>query len=220
MGDLVTPRWQLELGMEFLQEQSVPGISEQLIEPLEVFLALLIKWNRVYNLTAVRDPIEMVDRHLVESLLMNRWLPTSSQAEDGVFDVMDIGSGAGLPVIPLAIARPDLSFVSIESNGKKSRFQQQALLEMKLSNVKIVNDRVENVSIRAHTVVARAFTAPEAFLTIAQPLCMSGGQVVIMLGHAERFPSDLDSAYTLDELVELSVPGTESARHIALCRRH
>ena len=220
MSDLVTPRWQLELGVEFLQEQSVPDVSEALIEPLENFLELLVKWNRVYNLTAVREPVEMVDRHLVESLIMNRWLPTSSRAQSGVFDVMDIGSGAGLPVIPLAIARPDLSFVSIESNGKKTRFQQQVLLEMKLPNIHIINDRVENVSTNAHFVLSRAFTAPEDFLRIAEPLCEQNGQVAIMLGHAERFPTQLSAQYSLEELVEVSVPGTESARHVALCRRH
>ncbi|MFT5895067.1 MAG: 16S rRNA (guanine527-N7)-methyltransferase [bacterium] len=219
MSDLVTPRWQLELGIEFLQEQSIPAISEALIEPLVVFLELLVKWNRVYNLTAVRDPVEMVDRHLVESLIMNRWLPSVTQACDGVFDVMDIGSGAGLPVIPLAITRPDLSFVSIESNGKKCRFQQQATMELKLPNVHIINDRVENVSISAHMVLSRAFTAPEDFLRIAQPLCAKNGQVAIMLGHAKRFPAQLPDHYSLEEFVELSVPGTESARHVALCRR-
>ena len=220
MSDLVTPRWQIELGVEFLQEQLVPDVSDALIDPLEVFLELLVKWNRVYNLTAVREPVEMVDRHLVESLIMNRWLPTSSRAESGVFDVMDIGSGAGLPVLPLAIARPDLSFVSIESNGKKTRFQQQVLLEMKLPNVHIINDRVENVSTSAHFVLARAFTAPEEFLRIAEPLCRQNGQVAIMLGQAERFPNQLSQQYSLEELVEVSVPGTESARHVALCRRH
>lgn len=220
MSDLVTPRWQLELGIEFLQDQSVPDINEALIDPLETFLALLVKWNRVYNLTAVREPVEMVDRHLVESLILNRWLPISTRAEEGVFDVMDIGSGAGLPIIPLAIARPDLSFVSIESNGKKTRFQQQVLLEMKLPNVHIINDRVENVSVSAHMVLARAFTAPEEFLRIAQPLCTKNGQVLTMLGHAERFPAQLSDEYTLEELVEVEVPGTESARHVALCRRH
>lgn len=220
MSDLVTPHWQLEQGIEFLQDQSVPGISEALIQPLEQFLDLLVKWNRVYNLTAVRDPVEMVDRHLVESLLMSRWLPPVTQASAEVFDVMDIGSGAGLPVIPLAIARPDLSFVSIESNGKKSRFQQQVLLELKLSNVHIINDRVENVSISSHTVLARAFTAPEKFLQIAQPLCVANGRVVIMLGQAELLPTQLPEQYSLEELIELNVPGTESARHVALCRRH
>jgi 16S rRNA (guanine527-N7)-methyltransferase len=220
LSDLVTPRWQLELGIEFLQEQSVPNITDALIDPLEKFLNLLVKWNKVYNLTAVREPVEMVDRHFVDSLIMNRWMRNSTNASEGVFDVMDIGSGAGLPVIPLAIARPDLSFVSIESSGKKTRFQQQALLELKLPNVRIINDRIQNVTIRAHTVLARAFTAPAEFLTIAQPLCTKNGQVAIMLGHAERFPADLSSDYTLEELLEVSIPGTESARHVALCRRH
>jgi len=209
----------LKLGLETLQAQAVPGISDQLFDPLDKYLSLLSKWNRVYNLTAVRDPVQMVDRHLMDSLMMCRWLPQSTNLSDAQFDVMDIGSGAGLPVVPLAIARPDLSFVSVESNGKKTRFQQQSLLELNLSNVTIVNDRVENISQNAHTVISRAFTAPADFLEIAFPLCAENGQVVIMLGQADRFPSKIPVGYDLEALLEVDVPGTESARHVAVCRR-
>lgn len=209
---------QLQVSLQLLKAQSIPHVSDDLLPKLDQFLQLLAKWNRVYNLTAVRDPVQMVDRHIMDSLIMNRWLPEPAMAE-GVSDVMDIGSGAGLPVIPLAISRPDLSFASIESNGKKTRFQQQAVMELKLSNVRVINERVENVHETAQMVLSRAFTAPEDFLRICQPLCAQNGQVAIMLGQVERFPSKLSEDYVLEELVAVDVPGTESARHVAVCRR-
>jgi len=209
---------QLQASLQLLKAQSIPHVSDDLLPKLEQFLQLLSKWNRVYNLTAVRDPVHMVDRHIMDSLIMNRWMPEPTMAE-GLSDVMDIGSGAGLPVIPLAISRPDLSFISIESNGKKTRFQQQAVMELKLPNVRVINERVENVHETAQMVLSRAFTAPEDFLQICVPLCAQNGRVAIMLGQVERFPPTLSEEYVLEELVAVDVPGTESARHVAVCRR-
>lgn len=209
---------QLQASLQLLKAQSIPHVSDDLLPKLEQFLQLLSKWNRVYNLTAVRDPVQMVDRHIMDSLIMNRWMPEPTMAE-GLSDVMDIGSGAGLPVIPLAISRPDLSFISIESNGKKTRFQQQAVMELKLPNVRVINERVENVHETAQMVLSRAFTAPEDFLQICVPLCAQNGRVAIMLGQVERFPPTLSEEYVLEELVAVDVPGTESARHVAVCRR-
>lgn len=211
---------QLLDGLNHLQTQQVPGISSEQQSGLLHYLDMLAKWNRVYNLTAVRQVSQMVDRHLLDSLVLSRWLSPQSEASQGIADVMDVGSGAGLPVIPLAIARPDLSFVSIESNGKKTRFQQQAILELGLTNVELINDRVENVNTLAGMVVSRAFTAPEQFLHIAHPLTAEAGRVVIMLGLAERFPEVVPTGFTLEELVNVTVPGTDSARHVAVCRRH
>lgn len=209
---------QLQASLQLLKAQSIPHVSDDLLPKLEQFLQLLSKWNRVYNLTAVRDSVHMVDRHIMDSLIMNRWMPEPTMAE-GLSDVMDIGSGAGLPVIPLAISRPDLSFISIESNGKKTRFQQQAIMELKLPNVRVINERVENVHETAQMVLSRAFTAPEDFLQICVPLCAQNGRVAIMLGQVERFPPTLSEEYVLEELVAVDVPGTESARHVAVCRR-
>lgn len=209
---------QLQASLQLLKAQSIPHVSDDLLPKLEQFLQLLAKWNRVYNLTAVRDPVQMVDRHIMDSLILNRWMPEPTMAEE-LSDVMDIGSGAGLPVIPLAISRPDLSFISIESNGKKTRFQQQAVMELKLPNVRVINERVENVHETAQMVLSRAFTAPEEFLRICVPLCAQKGRVAIMLGQVERFPPTLSEEYVLEELVAVDVPGTESARHVAVCRR-
>ena len=216
---VLVPQDQLSEGIAKLAEQGLPAIEPALHEPLLAYLSLLAKWNRTYNLTAVRDPAKMLDRHLLDSLMINRWLPEKPHLQHSVADVMDIGSGAGLPVLPLAIIRPDLQFVSVESNGKKTRFQQQALMELGIKNVKLVNQRIEVVTDTAHLVLSRAFTAPQDFLSIAHPRCAELGRVAIMLGVAERMPHDVGPLYFLEEMVEVEMPGTDSARHIAVCRR-
>ncbi len=241
----------LKRGLEVLTSAGMPPVCAPAQDQLLALLDLLHKWNRVYNLTAVRDKSKMVERHLLDSLVMSRWLPASrttsapniiaaacaasgnsaatmndgtgasptTNASTAIFDVMDIGTGAGLPVLPLAIVRPDLSFLSIESNGKKTRFQQQVLLELGINNVRVAQQRVESVQAQAHTVLARAFTAPADFLRIAESLCVDQGTVLVMLGQAEKLPTTVAPNYELIELVAVDVPGTESARHVALCRR-
>lgn len=212
-------RESLDQGLLQLADSGLPAIGERQREHLIHLVVLMAKWNKVHNLTAVRDPLQMVDRHLLDSLVMSRWLPVQSAAEQAVFDVMDVGTGAGLPVLPLALIRPDLQFLSVESNGKKTRFQQQAVLELGLNNVTVRQDRIENVRDQAMLVLSRAFTAPVDFLRIAETLCVPDGVVAVMLGRAERLPDSLLPAYELQELVQVKVPGTDSARHVALCRR-
>lgn len=213
---------QLDRGLVALAATDASCINQETREQLLGFVGLLSKWNRVYNLTAVRDPQEMVTRHLLDSLVLSPWLPRVKSDPADVsdcWDVLDIGTGAGLPVLPLAIVHPELSFLSVESNGKKTRFQQQAVLELGLTNVKIENKRIEDVNALARVVTSRAFTAPEDFLRIAEPLCAKNGLVAIMLGLAERMPEALPESFVLQELVKVDVPNTESARHVALCRR-
>jgi len=213
----------LDQGLDTMSQPGLSGVDPDARGQLLRYIDLLGKWNRVYNLTAVRDPAQMVTRHLLDSLVLRPWLPKAgahSIAEASVVaDVLDIGSGAGLPVLPLAIVHPELSFISVESNGKKTRFQQQVVLELGLSNVQIMNDRVEHISAQAKFVTSRAFTAPLDFLTIAAPLCTPTGTIAVMLGLAERLPTRLPEPFLLEELVEVAVPCTESARHLALCRR-
>lgn len=186
------------------------------IDMLDAFLALIVKWNRAYNLTAVRDIDQMIPRHIIDSLSLLPHLHTSknSNVEDD-FDVIDIGSGAGLPVIPLAIVHPELRFLSIESNGKKTRFQQQAKLELGLQNVTVMQERAENVSAQASCVVSRAFTAPDKFLQIADRLCKPGGQVLIMLGKADKLPDTLPMPFTLQSVARVRIDEMDSERHIA-----
>jgi 16S rRNA (guanine527-N7)-methyltransferase len=216
----------LDQGLQQLAAACPLSISNTDRERLLKLVVLLHKWNKVYNLTAIRDPSQMVGRHLLDSLVLSRWLPAASivpaadrPSSATLHDVMDVGTGAGLPVLPLAIVRPDLRFLSVESNGKKARFQQQALLELGIANVTVVQARVETIVDSAQLVMSRAFTAPAHFLQLAQSLCAPCGRVAVMLGHAERLPESVGPAYELMELVEIDVPGIESARHVALCRR-
>ena len=187
-------------------------------DSLVKYVQLLAKWNRVYNLTAIRDPVAMVHRHLLDSLVLCRWLPRQAAGTDNA-DVIDVGSGAGLPVLPLSILRPDLAFVSIESNGKKIRFQRQVLVELALENVDIRHQRVQDTQAKAEIVTSRAFTAPEEFLQIASPLCSLSGRIIIMLTHTDKLPEPLPAGFALQELVALDIPGSKVPRHIAVCRR-
>ena len=213
----------LDRGLDSITASGLLAVDQGAREQLLRFVDLLGKWNKVYNLTAVRDPHQMVTRHLLDSLILRPWLPAvyaqPVNVGPALIDVLDIGSGAGLPVLPLAIVHPELSFLSVESNGKKTRFQQQVLLELGLTNVQIVNKRVEDVVAQAKFVTSRAFTAPGDFLQIAEPLCAPNGVIAIMLGLAERLPAVLPEPFLLQELVEVAVPSTESSRHVALCRR-
>ena len=208
----------LEAGLAQLVRDTGWPLPGDLQEQLLQYVSLLIKWNRVYNLTAVHDSLAIVERHLLDSLSLLRWLPATSCTSDKLTDVMDIGSGAGLPVLPLAMARPDLEFVSVESNGKKTRFQHQVLVELGLKNVIVKNQRVQDVSQQAVFITSRAFTAPEPFLQLTQPLCVPRSLVVLMLAHAGAMPESLPAPFALEELMPLQVPGTSAPRHIALCR--
>ncbi|MFK7859143.1 MAG: 16S rRNA (guanine(527)-N(7))-methyltransferase RsmG [Granulosicoccus sp.] len=208
----------LELGLAHLSEHHDVQIADTYYPALLQYVSLLVKWNRVYNLTAIREPCAMVQRHLMDSLVLCRWLPAISRADETRVDVVDIGSGAGLPVLPLAIVRPDLIFASIESNGKKTRFQQQVLVELSIGNVRISNQRVQDVSLEADFVTSRAFTAPDAFLRIATSLCSNQAQVAIMLAHSDKLPEPLPDTFLLQELVPVDIPGNSAPRHIAMCR--
>lgn len=191
-------------------------VCDQLIE----LVGLIDKWNRVYNLTAIRNPHEMLSRHLLDSLTLLPYLDDAPQTTSlQVFDLMDMGSGAGLPILPLAIARPRLRMLSVESNGKKARFQVQAALELELSNVTVAQKRIEDVEAYAVTVVSRAFRAPATFLQHASPRCAEGGQALIMLGKAEKLPETLPDGFSLVGVHAVELPGSDAMRHIAQCRR-
>jgi len=187
------------------------------------FLLLMRKWNRVYNLTAVRSIDDMVGRHILDSLSVLPWLPettnlfVSKPNSIAPLDVIDVGSGAGIPVLPLAIIRPDLQFLSVESNGKKTRFQQQAILELGLKNVRVCQERIEKAHDKAHTVISRAFTSPEKFILAVDKNCLPESRVIIMLGLKERLPTVLPLGYTILELVEIEVPQSDATRHVAIC---
>jgi len=194
------------------------GTRERLVR----FVRLLEKWNRVHNLTAVREAHEMIGRHLLDSLALLPWLPApegEAPGTDDAVDLLDIGSGGGLPVIPLAIARPALACLSVEAAGKKVRFQRQAVLELGLPGVEARHARIEDVRTRALVVVSRAFAAPADFLERAAPRCATGGVVLVMLGRRERLPEPLPAPFALEAIEALDIPFDSGVRHVAVCRK-
>jgi 16S rRNA (guanine527-N7)-methyltransferase len=150
-----------------------PGADEA--AALAAYLNLLEHWNRVHNLTGVRDRAELVDRHLVESLALEPFVVGAR--------VADIGSGAGLPGIPLAIRLPEISFTLIESRRKRASFLRQVAATLGLANVSVSHGRAEQLSLRPFTtVLARAVASPAGLLSVVTPLVEPGGRLVLLTG--------------------------------------
>lgn len=184
-------------------------LDDERIERLIRLLDLLSIWNRVYNLTAIRDPAEMLTHHLLDSLAVEPRLLGPS--------VLDLGTGAGLPGLPLAIARPELAFVLLDSNGKKIRFVRQAILELGIGNAEPVHSRMESYrpTGKFSTILARALASVAGIRAVATPLLASPGRLLIMKG---RMPTDELADPTLHGLPirahRLSVPFLEAERHL------
>lgn len=175
------------------------------------YLALVSKWNKAYNLTAVREPERMLTHHLLDSLAV---LPHVRGRR-----VLDVGSGAGLPGIPLALARPEWLVTLLDANHKKATFLRQAVIELRLTNVDVVCERVEAWAPGQpfDTVVSRAFSDLPEFLALAGRLCAREGIVIAMKGvypHEEL--AQLPAEYRLNSVVPLNVPGVDAERHAAL----
>jgi 16S rRNA (guanine527-N7)-methyltransferase len=178
---------------------------------LLAFVRLLAKWNAAYNLTAVRDPQAMITRHLLDSLVLLPYLQGPR--------VLDIGTGPGLPGMPLAIARPDCSFTLLDANAKKTRFVTQAVGELGLKNVDVVQTRVENYRPveKFDTLVARALSSIADMLMNARHLCAPGGRFLAMKGvYPEEELAAIPADYVVSEVVALKVPGLDAARHLAI----
>lgn len=175
---------------------------------LLAFAALLAKWNRVYNLTALREESQMVTHHLLDSLSVLPFLDARSLA--------DIGAGGGLPGIPLAIARPELQVVLVESSHKKASFLQQAKTELDLGNTTIVNERVEQWQPEAKfdAVISRAFSDIADFVRLTQHLVDRGRWYAMKGGNPHDETAQLPKGFRVDKLIALKVPGLDAARHL------
>ncbi len=177
------------------------------------FVRLLAKWNSVYNLTAVRDPQEMVTVHLLDSLAV---LPHLRGPR-----VLDVGSGAGLPGVPLALARPGLQFVLLDANAKKIRFIAQAVAELALPNVEAVHARVERYrpAVPFDTVLARAFGSIAAMLDVAGGHLAAGGRLLALKGgYPEEELRALPPGWRVAAVEPLQVPGLRE-RHVVIVTR-
>jgi 16S rRNA (guanine527-N7)-methyltransferase len=181
------------------------------VATLERYLDLLEKWNRVYNLTAIRERSRMVTHHLLDSLAV---LPHVRGPR-----VLDVGSGAGLPGIPLAVASPALHVTLLESNHKKSAFLTQAVAELQLANVQVVTERVESwqPEARFDTIVSRAFAELGEFAALAGRLLAPQGVLAAMKGvHPFEEIERLPQGYRVQQVVRLRVPGLDAERHLVL----
>ena len=200
----------LESGLDALGVAVSTSARSSLLEYCE----LLIKWNKTFNLTSVDDPEQMISLHLLDSLAVLPFLPGGR--------VLDVGTGAGLPGIPLAIARPEQKFVLLDSNGKKTRFLVQASGQLGLENVEVVNQRVELY--QAHelfdVIISRAFSSLGQFLSACNHLLSPRGQFLAMKGKLpEDELHDLPDGFQLESSVELKIPGLEAERRLLMLRR-
>jgi 16S rRNA (guanine527-N7)-methyltransferase len=182
------------------------------LDALLAFIQLMVKWNQAYNLTAVRDPLDMVAIHLLDSLAV---LPHLQAPR-----IADIGTGAGLPGIPLAICLPDQDFVLVDSNAKKTRFVRQAVLELKLKNVEVVHSRVELFKAKAlfSTVITRAFAGMADIVKLTEHLLAEGGVLLAMKGRLpEQELAELKAAYSV---IPIKAPGIDAERCLIRVERH
>lgn len=190
-------------------------LSEQQITLLMDYLALLIKWNAVYNLTAVRDPAQMVVQHILDSLAV-------VAAFDGVSNVLDVGAGGGLPGMVLAIARPQMQVAMIDTVHKKTAFLTQVKVELGLRNVTVHTGRVEQLQV-AHqfeVITSRAFAELSDFINWSGHLLAPGGRFIAMKGiHPQQELSRLPDDWVVREVRALAVPGLQAQRHLIFIER-
>lgn len=188
-------------------------LNDHQIDQLISYLNLLIKWNKAYNLTAVRDPLEMVNRHLIDSLSIVPYIKGKR--------IIDVGSGPGLPGIPMAICYPELPVTTLDSNGKKTRFQLQVKTELSLENLTVVNDRVENCEFEPFDqVISRAFASIEDMIKWTHQLCSKEGVFLAMKGlYPEDELSALPDGFELKTCHRLQVPETDGERHLLVLGR-
>ena len=206
--------------LEPLRPAVVAGLAtlgfapEPLADRLLDYLALLTRWNATYNLTAIRDPAEMVPKHLMDSLAVAQFVGGT---------LADIGSGAGLPGIPLALALPELEVTVVESNGKKARFLREAQRHLGLKNLRVAESRAE--SVRAPTqfgcLVSRAFGSLAEFVRVGAHMLADDGRLLAMKGLE---PADevaaLPTGWRITATHMLTVPGLAARRHLLVIERY
>ena len=201
--------WQARLDQGLQQGGNL--LSESQRNHLLSYLELLQKWNKVHNLTAVRDPAEMVTLHLLDSLSV---LPHIN-----VERLLDVGSGAGLPGIPLAVCRPDLQVTVMDASQKKASFMRQAKAELGLGNLEVVCGRVEQYQPPRifDAIISRAFSDLKEFVSLTRHLLMPGGSWLAMKGvHPHDELAQLPADVQVIDILPLHVPGLDAQRHLVV----
>lgn len=198
-------------GLRGLAPELPPAASEQLL----AYLAELHKWNATYNLTAIRDPAEMATRHVLDSLALLPLLPQTGR-------VLDVGSGAGIPGLILAIVRPGLHIAVLDSNGKKARFMRHAVRTLALANVEVIEGRAEDFrpAVQFDVIVSRAFAALADFVACTEQALAADGRWLAMKGKvSDEERAALPSTMLIESIQPLTVPGLAEARCCVVLRR-
>lgn len=175
------------------------------------YLHLLMEWNRVYNLTAIRKPQEILIKHIFDSLIILPYLYGQ--------DILDVGTGAGLPGVPLAIMQPQKHFVLLDSNKKKTRFLVHVLQQLGLNNASIQANRIEAFTNAQgfDTIMSRAFSSLKDFLVVSHHLIKSGGQFLAMKGnYPEVELREIPEEYNVAGIHRLVIPGLSAERHVVI----
>ena len=201
-----------ELLTTALQQNNLQ-LTDQQISQLITYLDLLQKWNRVFNLTAITDPKEMIYLHLMDCLLVSPFITSQN--------CLDIGSGAGLPGIPLAITHPEQHWTLLDKNIKKTQFLTQVVAELSLNNINIIHDRVENLQKQKFdSITCRAFGTLALFANSTRHLLNTEGRLIAMKG---KYPSDelndLPADFKLDKISKLDIKGMQLERHIVVLKK-
>lgn len=199
----MTPPEALDRGLAQLAFEIPGGARDKLLQ----YVALLEKWNRTFNLTAIRNPVEMVSHHLLDSLVVVPHLPMPAAAAT----LADVGSGAGLPGVPLAIACPQWQVTLNDSNQKKTAFLRQAAIELQLGNVSVHEGRAQDwhPAQRFAAVISRAFAQLSELIAVCRHLVAPGGVLAAMTGAA---PARGDAG----QVIPLTVPLLNAERHLVL----
>ena len=197
----------LDLGMKLV-------LNDTQYAQIECYIKLLLRWNKVFNLTAIRAAEDMLPLHILDSLSVLPYIDYQH--------CLDVGSGAGLPGIPLAIAHPEKQMTLLDTNGKKTRFMQQAVIELNLKNVRIVHARVEKWSPEQpfDAIISRAFSSLQDFVHLTAHHLSTTGMLYAMKG---RYPADelesLPQEYRATE-VKLSIPSLDVDRFLIEIKKH
>lgn len=189
-------------------------VSEQQQQKLVAYVVMMNKWNKAYNLTSVRDPEQMIIKHIVDSIVVAPYLDKNQY--------IDVGTGPGLPGIPLAIMCPDKHFVLLDSLGKRVRFMKQVAYELKIVNVEPVQSRVEDFTpqVKLDGVLSRAFASLKDMLHWCQHLVDSQGTFLALKGQlpVEEI-EQLPAGFSVQETIKLDVPKLEGERHIVKIKK-
>jgi 16S rRNA (guanine527-N7)-methyltransferase len=193
---------QLQTGIDDLGLNLPENTAHKLLD----YMALLIKWNKAYNLTAIVEPHEIITHHFLDSLSLVPYIKGQS--------VLDVGSGAGFPGIPCALALPEKRFVLLDSNGKKTRFTTQAAGLLGLKNVESVHARVEDYQAQPcfDTITARAFAAIDKIIAVTSHLLCPTGELLLMKGTLPQ--AELQNVARHAKVSPLTVPGLNEQRHL------